>query len=71
MLPGARETDLVDLMEAFVAAHPDITFSSLPQFTATGTQVLLSTFGPVAAVEAAHEDLKRRLAEAVVAAVEQ
>jgi molybdopterin-biosynthesis enzyme MoeA-like protein len=66
LLPGAREGDIADLMTAFVADHPDVAFSSLPRFTPAGTQVLLANTGPVAAVKAAHEDLKRRLAPTCV-----
>lgn len=67
ILPGAKEADLTDLMDDVVAAHPDIALSSLPQFTASGTQVLLSVSGPPARVEPACHDLQQRLADAGVA----
>ena len=60
-LPGAREADLVDLMEAFIAAHPDVTFSSLPAFTATGTEVKLGISGAREAVAAGLRDLTAAL----------
>ena len=47
VLPGAREGDLIDLMNAFAAAHPELVFSSLPRFTAQGTEIALAVYGPV------------------------
>lgn len=63
LLPGAREADIVHVMEAFIAAYPDLKFSSLPRLTETGTEVRLGLAGPPARVEAGLEDLRRRLAE--------
>ncbi|NQT91962.1 MAG: competence/damage-inducible protein A [Lentisphaerae bacterium] len=45
-LPGAREADLVPIMEEFIADHPTLSFSSLPRFTDTGTEVILGMSGP-------------------------
>lgn len=36
ILRGVREADLVDLMETFIAAHPDVSLSSLPRFVKGG-----------------------------------
>ena len=66
LCPGAREGDLVGLMEAFVAAHPMLNFSSLPRFTATGTETLLGLEGSPDDVERGLHDLKARLEEARV-----
>jgi molybdopterin-biosynthesis enzyme MoeA-like protein len=57
LLPGAREADLVDLMEQFVASHPRLSFSSLPRFVAGGTEVCLGLSGPPAAVREGLADL--------------
>ncbi len=61
LLPSAREGNLVPLMESFCAAHPDIRFSSLPSFTATGPQIELGVAGQEAHVQVAIRDLKARL----------
>lgn len=61
LLPGAREGDLVPLMNEFVAAHPRVTFSSLPRFTASGTEVELGVAGDPEAVADAIQDLLMRL----------
>ncbi|MHB8237855.1 MAG: competence/damage-inducible protein A, partial [Acidithiobacillus ferrivorans] len=61
LLPSAREGNLVPLMESFCAAHPDIRFSSLPSFTATGPQIELGVAGQAAPVQVAIRDLKARL----------
>jgi molybdopterin-biosynthesis enzyme MoeA-like protein len=70
VLPGAREADMVDLMEALIAAFPDLAFSSLPRFTDAGTEVRLGLAGPPPRVEAGLADLRRRLAEAGIAVAE-
>lgn len=44
-LPGAREADLVPIMEEFIAGHPALSFSSLPRFTDNGTEVILGISG--------------------------
>jgi molybdopterin-biosynthesis enzyme MoeA-like protein len=67
VLPGAKEADLVDLMEAFIARHPDVSFSSLPRFTDTGTEVKLGVSGLPEAVEAAVRDLNAALDAAHIA----
>jgi len=56
-LPGAREADLVDLMEAFTEAHPELAFSSLPRFVDGGTEVALSVHGPMSDAQAGLEHL--------------
>jgi len=58
VLRSAREGDLVEFMDQFVADHPTVTFSSLPQLTETGPRVVLSNVGPEKDVEAAHEALQ-------------
>jgi molybdopterin-biosynthesis enzyme MoeA-like protein len=62
VLPGAREGDLVGLMEAFTAAHPELGFSSLPHFVTGGTEVDLGLTGRPEEVEAGLADLTGRLA---------
>ncbi len=53
ILPGAREGDLIPLMEALVAAFPDCAFSSLPRFVpGGGTEVELSLCGPAERADA-------------------
>jgi molybdopterin-biosynthesis enzyme MoeA-like protein len=61
VLPGAREGDLVPLMEAFTAAHPELVFSSLPHFVPGGTEVDLGLSGEPAAVEEGLAELIRQL----------
>ncbi|MFH1489085.1 MAG: molybdopterin-binding protein, partial [Pseudomonadota bacterium] len=61
VLPGAREADLVPLMEAFIALHPDLSFSSLPKFVKGGTEVDLGINGPPKDVEAGFRDLTAEL----------
>lgn len=60
-VPGGREGDLTDLMEAFVAAHPDVQFSSLPRMTDGAPELLLGVRGPMPAADAALDDLRARL----------
>ena len=71
LLPGAKEADVVPAMEAFVASHADVAFSSLPQFTRDGTQVLLGLGGPRPAVEAGLRDLREVLTQAGIHFEEQ
>ena len=71
LLPGAREGDLVPLMEEFVPAHPGLSFSSLPRFTDTGgTEVELGLSGLTPSVQAGLSDLKAMLDKARVKWVE-
>ncbi len=65
-LPNAREADLTDLMETFVADYSDLTFSSLPQHTDAGPRVILSISGLPEIAEGAYTDLKRRLSKVAV-----
>jgi len=44
-LPGSAEADVVHLMEAFTDAYPELSLSSLPMFTETGTEIELSVTG--------------------------
>lgn len=61
VLPGAREGDLVGLMEEFTTAHPELGFSSLPHFVPGGTEVDLGLTGRPEEVEAGLKDLTCRL----------
>lgn len=63
ILPGAREADLVILMERFIASHPNVSFSSLPRFVPGGTEVELGLSGEPDAVEEGIKDLRDRLTE--------
>lgn len=63
VLPGAREADLVGLMERFIAGHPEVAFSSLPRFTECGTEVCLGLSGSPGAVESGLRDLAAALEE--------
>ncbi|MBW1775579.1 MAG: competence/damage-inducible protein A [Deltaproteobacteria bacterium] len=45
ILPGAKEADLVPIMEDFTRTHPKVSFSSLPRFVAGGTEVHLGLSG--------------------------
>jgi len=66
-LPGAREADLVPMMERFVAKHPTVSFCSLPMFTTAGTTVVeLSIGGLPDDVRAGSETLRRELETAGV-----
>ncbi|MDP8214731.1 MAG: competence/damage-inducible protein A [Candidatus Euphemobacter frigidus] len=51
VLPGAREADLVDLMEDFIVVHPLLSFSSLPKFVSGSWEVHLGISGPPLKVE--------------------
>ncbi len=62
-LPGAREADLVDLMDVFIAAHPDVSFSSLPCFVPGGTELEFGVSGFLDAVRPAFNDLRTLLDE--------
>jgi molybdopterin-biosynthesis enzyme MoeA-like protein len=61
ILPGAREGDLVPLMEAFTQSHPELVFSSLPKFVEGGTEVRIGLSGAVEAVEKGFKDLVKEL----------
>ena len=66
VLRGAREADLVDLMEDFMASHPAVSFSSLPMFTGRGTEVHLGFKGAAQAVGEGIEHMAAALARAGV-----
>ena len=58
----ARESDLVNLLEALGADHPRVRFSSLPEMLGGGGYVVeLGVHGPAESVEAAFAALERRL----------
>jgi molybdopterin-biosynthesis enzyme MoeA-like protein len=59
---GARESDLVELLETLGAAHPEARISSLPEMQAGGGYVVeLGVHGPAEPVANAFADLQRRL----------
>lgn len=60
-LPGAREADLVDLMESFVVDHPALSFSSLPQLSGKGRCVILGISGAPEEVDRGLRDLAEAL----------
>lgn len=61
LLPGAREGDLVHLMEAFIETHPGLSFSSLPRFVEGGTEVRIGLSGGGGEVEKGIDDLVETL----------
>jgi len=64
VLPGAREADLVPLMDLFIAGHPALSFSSLPRYTPQGgTEIELGIAGSPDNVQAGLRDLKELLAD--------
>jgi len=66
-LPGAKEADLVPMMESFVSKHPSVSFSSLPMFTTAGTTILeLSISGHPEDVDKAKITLKKELGKAKI-----
>jgi molybdopterin-biosynthesis enzyme MoeA-like protein len=67
LLPGAKEADLVGVMEAFIGKHPGLSFSSLPRFTDSGTEVELGIAGLRNAAEKGLEDLVADLGAAGLA----
>jgi molybdopterin-biosynthesis enzyme MoeA-like protein len=63
VVPGGRESDLVGMMEKFIAAHPGLAFSSLPRIAGDGWEVVLGVAGPPEAVEAGLGYLRDQLLE--------
>jgi len=61
VLQGAREADLVPIMEEFIEEHPAVTFSSLPKFIEGGTEVHLGLSGILQDVENGIRDLIGKL----------
>lgn len=57
LLPGAREADLVPMMESFIKTHPSINLFSLPKFVEDGTEVLIGLSGTKRHVDKGIEDL--------------
>lgn len=56
-LPGAREADLVPMMESFIKTHPSISLFSLPKFVEDGTEVLIGLSGAKRHVDKGLDDL--------------
>jgi molybdopterin-biosynthesis enzyme MoeA-like protein len=63
ILPGAKEADLVPVMENFTQSHPNVSFSSLPKFVAGGTEVHLGLSGLPDDFEEGLRDLVEKLEE--------
>jgi len=61
VLQGAREADLVPIMEEFIEVHPAVTFSSLPKFVEGGTEVHLGLSGNLHDVKNGSRDLIEKL----------
>ncbi len=61
LLPNAKEADLVYLMEAFILAHPQLGFSSLPRFSKQGPCVELGLSGTPDQVAAGAAELRAAL----------
>lgn len=61
VLKGVREADIVHLMEAFIAEHADLSFSSLPKYTEDGCELHLGVRGAPDAVKAGISELDRML----------
>ncbi|RLK50179.1 molybdopterin-biosynthesis enzyme MoeA-like protein [Alkalispirillum mobile] len=57
-VPGAREGDLIPLMEQFVARYPELRLSCLPRSDAKGFEVELGLRGEADQVEPAMEALR-------------
>ena len=64
VLPDGREADLADLMEEFIAAHPLLSFSSLPRNVEGGWDLVLGLAGPPPVVEEGMRFLTAKLKEA-------
>lgn len=64
VVPGGREADLAGLMEEFIAAYPDLAFSSLPRIVEGGWDVVLGISGPPPAVEEGMRYLRDKLSRA-------
>jgi len=64
VLPDGREADLADLMDEFIAAHPQLSFSSLPRNVDGGWDLVLGFAGSPPAVEDGMRFLTAKLKEA-------
>ncbi len=64
VLPDGREADLADLMDEFIAAHPRLSFSSLPRNVDGGWELVLGFAGSPSAVEEGMRFLTAKLEEA-------
>jgi molybdopterin-biosynthesis enzyme MoeA-like protein len=51
VLPHGREAELAELMDEFIAAHPSLSFSSLPRNVEGGWDLVLGIAGAPPAVE--------------------
>lgn len=64
LVHDVRESRLIDLMNGFVARHPDIRLSSLPRFLPDGGgEVELGLKGRVGLVQAAAEEVEQELSQ--------
>jgi molybdopterin-biosynthesis enzyme MoeA-like protein len=64
ILPDGREAELADLMEEFIAAHPQLSFSSLPRNVDGGWELVLGFAGTPSTVENGMRFLTAKLEEA-------
>ncbi len=64
ILPGCKESELVELMEEFCQQFPMVDFSSLPSFGQDGYAVEIGLRAAPAELEAARDWLTQRLARA-------
>jgi molybdopterin-biosynthesis enzyme MoeA-like protein len=60
-VPGAKESDVIPLMERFVAEHPDLRLSCLPETRRSGYSLELGLRGEKAAVEAGMREIRREV----------
>ncbi|MBA1147136.1 competence/damage-inducible protein A [Ectothiorhodospiraceae bacterium WFHF3C12] len=58
IVPGARESDVIPMMEGFVDRYPDLRLSCLPSTQTDGFQLELGLRGPSRAVAAAMDELR-------------
>jgi len=58
---GARESDVIPLMERFVAAHPELRMSCLPNTLERGFRLELGLRGAPEAVRAGMDELRREV----------
>lgn len=62
LLPGAQESELIEMMSVVGAHHPQVRVSSLPRFLPEGGRLVeLGTRGPEAEAAAAMEEIKALL----------
>ena len=61
VLPDGREAELAELMDEFIAAHPSLSFSSLPRNVEGGWDLVLGIAGAPPAVEEGMRFLTEKL----------